>query len=135
MAGNFEDMPYVGDFGRQLLACSTAEEAKALINAGSTPQRVSVDTIDGATDTGKQIMKATNGVAVRTLINARAAGNVSWSEIDGKPDIPSAPTAATTSKAGLVKQATIADNADNTAIVAALKEANIAVSPASDGRS
>lgn len=136
MAGNFEDLPYVGDFGRQLLACATLEEAQALIGSGGgeTPA-TTVDTLGGATDTGKKIMKAADGAAVRTLINARAAGNVPWNEIDNKPTIPAAATAATTSKAGLVKQATIADNADNAAIIAALKAANIAVSPASGDQS
>lgn len=73
MAGNYDDMPFVGDFGRQLLACSTAEEAKALIGSGETPAAVTVDNIQGATDLGRTLMKAANAEAARTAIGAAAA--------------------------------------------------------------
>lgn len=130
MAGNFEDLPYVGDFGRQLLACASVDEARALI--GSTGGEVTVDGIGDATDTGKAVMKAASPETARAAIGAGTSSfNGTYEALTGKPTIPAAPAAATTARAGLVKQASIADNADAAGIVTALKAAGIAVTPAS----
>ena len=133
MADNYEDLPYVGDFGRRLLACSTLEEAQQLIGStGGDAPAVSVDTLSGATATGRAVMKAASAAAARTAIGAGSSSfSGSYTDLTNKPTIPAAPAAATTAKAGLVKQASIADGADAAAIVAALKTAGIAVAPAS----
>lgn len=143
--GNFEDLPYVGDFGRQLLACANAEEAQALIAAGGasgfTPDASKTSTVLGIDDagavtyrpvgdTGKEVLAAGDAATARAAIGAGTSSfDGSYNSLKDKPAIPAAPTAATTAKAGLVRQASIADGADATAIITALKTAGIAVTP------
>ena len=101
MAGNYEDMPYVGEAGRKVMEAETADELKSAVSGGSEPQRVSVDSLDGAGTTGKAVMKA-NDPAAYTL------------------------PAATANALGGVKQVTLAEDASAADIVTALKAAGIA---------
>ena len=76
MAKRYEDMPLLGDFGRQLLACETLEEAKTLLQVtASAPAGVTVDQISDATETGKALLKAADASAARTAIGAAAAAS------------------------------------------------------------
>lgn len=75
--------------------------------AGKAVASASVDTLAGATDTGRSLMKATDATAARTAIGAGTSNfSGSYNDLTSKPSIPPAPANATTAKAGLVKQAT-----------------------------
>ena len=84
--------------------------------AGKAVASASVDTLAGATDTGRSLMKATDATAARTAIGAGTSNfSGSYNDLTSKPSIPEAPANATTAKAGLVKQAThVADPAGET---------------------
>ena len=61
-----------------------------------------VDTLGGATETGKSLMKASNAEAARNAIGAGTSSfSGSYDDLTGKPTIP---TAATTTAAGIVKK-------------------------------
>lgn len=71
---------------------------------------VTVDTLGGATDTGKSLMKASDAEAARAAIGAGTSSfSGSYDDLTEKPSIPAAPSAATTSAAGLVKKAGAVD--------------------------
>ncbi|MDU3737546.1 head fiber protein [Bifidobacterium scardovii] len=131
MAGNYEDMPYVGEAGRKVMEAETADELKSAVSGGSEPQRVSVDSLDGAGTTGKAVMKANDAAAARAAIGA-GTGNSnfsgSYNDLSDKPTIPAAYTlpAATANALGGVKQVTLAEDASAADIVTALKAAGIA---------
>ena len=77
----------------------------------------SVDTLDGATDTGKAVMKAADAAAAREAIGAGTSEfSGSYNDLSNKPTIPSAYTlpAATTSALGGVKQAAHVDGSTGT---------------------
>ena len=131
MAGNYEDMPYVGEAGRKVMEAETADVLKSAVSGGSEPQRVSVDSLDGAGTTGKAVMKANDAAAARAAIGA-GTGNSnfsgSYNDLSDKPTIPAAYTlpAATANALGGVKQVTLAEDASAADIVTALKAAGIA---------
>ena len=85
---------------------------------------VTVDTLGGATDTGKSLMKAANANAARTAIGAGTSSfSGSYDDLTEKPSIPAAPSAATTSAAGLVKKAGAVDPVASADAAAAAGEA------------
>ena len=87
-----------------------------------------VDTLSGATATGRALMKATDASAARSAIGAGTSNfSGSYNDLTEKPTIPSAYTlpAASASALGGVKQAAHVDGSDGTAIVAALVAAGI----------
>ena len=65
-------------------------------------EAATVDTLGGATETGKSLMKASNAEAARNAIGAGTSSfSGSYDDLTGKPTIP---TAATTTAAGIVKK-------------------------------
>lgn len=87
-----------------------------------------VDTLQGATETGRSLMKAASANAARSAIGAGTSSfSGSYNDLTDKPSIPSAYKlpAATTSALGGVKMAAHVDGSDGTAIVAALVAAGI----------
>lgn len=83
----------------------------ALVNEDGEPyggdggEAATVDTLVGATDTGKSLMKASNAEAARSAIGAGTSSfSGSYNDLSNKPTIPTAPSAATTTAAGLVKK-------------------------------
>lgn len=115
MAGNYEDMPYVGEAGRKVVEAETVEELKSAVSGGAEPQRVSVDSLDGAGTTGKAVMKANDAAAARAAIGA-GTGNSnfdgSYNSLKDKPTIPAAYMlpAATANALGGVKKGTAISN-------------------------
>ena len=80
----------------------------ALVNEEGEPygggggEAATVDTLGGATETGKSLMKASDAEAARSAIGAGTSSfSGSYDDLTGKPNIP---TAATTTAAGLVKK-------------------------------
>ena len=80
----------------------------ALVNEEGEPygggggEAATVDTLGGATETGKSLMKASDAEAARSAIGAGTSSfSGSYDDLTGKPTIP---TAATTTAAGLVKK-------------------------------
>ena len=80
----------------------------ALVNEEGEPygggggEAATVDTLGGATETGKSLMKASNAAAARSAIGAGTSSfSGSYDDLTSKPTIP---TAATTTVAGLVKK-------------------------------
>ena len=68
-------------------------------------EAATVDTLGGATETGKSLMKASNAAAARSAIGAGTSSfSGSYNDLSDKPVIPTAPSAATTTAAGLVKK-------------------------------
>lgn len=89
-----------------------------------------VDTLSGATETGKALMKASDASAARSAIGAGTSNfSGSYNDLTNKPSIPSAYTlkAATTTTLGGVKQAAHVDGTLGTVqdIVNALVAAGI----------
>ena len=83
----------------------------ALVNEEGEPyggdggEAATVDTLVGATETGKSLMKASNAEAARSAIGAGTSSfSGSYNDLSDKPAIPTAPSAATTTAAGLVKK-------------------------------
>lgn len=69
---------------------------------GGGGEAATVDTLGGATETGKSLMKASDAEAARSAIGAGTSSfSGSYDDLTGKPTIP---TAATTTVAGLVKK-------------------------------
>ena len=90
--------------------------------------QATVDTLQGATETGRSLMKAASANAARSAIGAGTSSfSGSYNDLTDKPSIPSAYKlpAATTSALGGVKMAAHVDGSDGTAIVAALVAAGI----------
>ena len=80
----------------------------ALVNEEGEPygggggEAATVDTLGGATETGKSLMKASNAAAARSAIGAGTSSfSGSYDDLTSKPTIP---TAATTTAAGIVKK-------------------------------
>ena len=72
---------------------------------GGGGEAATVDTLVGATETGKSLMKASNAEAARSAIGAGTSSfSGSYDDLTNKPTIPTAPSAATTTAAGLVKK-------------------------------
>ena len=94
----------------------------ALVNEEGEPygggggEAATVDTLGGATETGKSLMKASNAEAARNAIGAGTSSfSGSYDDLTGKPTIP---TAATTNAAGIVKKSSgvsVVASADATA--------------------
>lgn len=89
-----------------------------------------VDTLSGATETGKALMKASDASAARSAIGAGTSNfSGSYNDLTNKPSIPSAYTlpAATPTALGGVKQAAHVDGTLGTVqeIVDALVDAGI----------
>ena len=101
----------------------------AYIEGGSGGgEAATVDTLQGATETGRSLMKAASAAAARSAIGAGTSNfSGSYNDLSDKPSIPSAYKlpAATTSALGGVKMAAHVDGSDGTAIVAALVAAGI----------
>lgn len=69
---------------------------------GDGGEAATVDTLGGATETGKSLMKASDAAAARSAIGAGTSSfSGSYNDLSGKPTIP---TAATTTAAGIVKK-------------------------------
>lgn len=69
---------------------------------GGGGEAATVDTLGGATETGKSLMKASNAEAARNAIGAGTSSfSGSYDDLTNKPTIP---TAATTTAAGIVKK-------------------------------
>ena len=97
-------------------------------DAGGGGEAATVDTLQGATETGRSLMKAASAAAARSAIGAGTSNfSGSYNDLSEKPSIPSAYKlpAATTSALGGVKMAAHVDGSDGTAIVAALVAAGI----------
>lgn len=95
---------------------------------GDGGEAATVDTLQGATETGRALMKAASAGAARSAIGAGTSSfSGSYNDLSDKPSIPSAYKlpAATTSALGGVKMASHVDGSDGTAIVAALVAAGI----------
>ena len=95
---------------------------------GGGGEAATVDTLQGATETGRALMKAASAGAARSAIGAGTSSfSGSYNDLSDKPSIPSAYKlpAATTSALGGVKMASHVDGSDGTAIVAALVAAGI----------
>ena len=77
-------------------------------DAGGGGEAATVDTLQGATETGRSLMKAASAAAARSAIEAGTSSfSGSYNDLSDKPSIPSAYKlpAATTSALGGVKMA------------------------------
>lgn len=88
------------------------------LQAGAIPEAPTADTLGGATDTGRAVLKATDAAAARTAIGAGTSNfSGAYKDLTGAPTIPAAPTwanisgkpAAAAAIADLAAAATTAD--------------------------
>lgn len=83
------------------------------------------DTLAGATDTGKSVLKATDAAAARKAIGAGTSSfSGAYADLSGKPTIPTAPTWANISGRPTAAQAIpdLASDADTATIVATVNK-------------
>lgn len=98
--------PAAGSVTTAMLADGAVTSEK--VAAGVIPAAPTADTLSGATDTGKAVLKAKDAATARTAIGAGTSNFTgSYNDLTNKPAIPAAYTlpAATVNTRGGVKQA------------------------------
>ena len=100
--------PAEGSITNAMLAGGITADKLAAGVIPTVPAAPTDDTLSGATDTGKKVMKAADAAAARTAIGAGTSSfSGSYNDLANKPTIPGAYTlpAATTAALGGVKKA------------------------------